>query len=315
MGGTKILAAALNSKDGIIARVKKPTDLESGKNDYIKSLVQIIESVIKKAKLNKSQIAGVCLGIPASLNPFMGKIYLAPNLGIKNFNIKHALEKYVPYPILIENDVNLGALGIQKFGIGKNSKNMLAVFIGTGIGAGIIINGKIFRGSTFVAGEIGHIVVRENGPLCGCGNKGCFEAVASRTAIVNKIIKDITKNKRKSVLSALIKSKKRIKSSALADAVQKNDKVVIKILTEECKTIGRVLASITNFMNFDLIVLGGGLIEALHKFMIPHIKEEMGIHLLHGTSQAVKLVPSKLGDDAALFGGIVLAEEFLNIKV
>ena len=113
----------------------------------------------------------------------------------------------------------------------------------------------------------------------------------------------------------MVKSKKRIKSSALAKAVHENDRVVIKNLAEECKTIGRVLASLTNFMNFDLIVLGGGLIEALHHFMIPHIKEEMNIHMLKGTAKAVKLIPSKLGDDAALFGGIVLAEEFLNIKI
>lgn len=315
MGGTKILAAVLNSKEGIIARVKKATNLKSSRIDYIKSLAQIVEDVVKKAKLKKSQVKAVCLGIPASLNPITGQIFIAPNLGIKNFNIKAALKKYITYPVLIENDVNLGALGVQKFGVGRKSQNMLAVFIGTGIGGGLIVNGKIYRGSTFLAGEIGHIIVKENGPLCGCGNRGCFEAIASRKSIVNKIIMDINKNKKKSTLTPLIKSKKRIKSSALARAVMNNDRVVIKYLTLECKTIGRVLGSLTNFMNFDLIVLGGGLIEALHKFMIPHIKEEMNIHMLKGTAKAVKLVSTKLGDDAALFGGIALAEEFLNVKI
>jgi len=315
MGGTKILASLINSKNGIIARIKKPTNIEAGASSYVKDIANIILKLSHSPKLKNDKIEAVCLGVPGSVNPHTGIIGLAPNLGLKNFNMKLKLEKLIPFPILIENDVNLGALGIKNFGVGKTSTNMLAVFIGTGIGGGIIINGKIYRGKNFVAGEIGHVLVKKNGPKCGCGRKGCFEAIASRTAMVNNIINDIKRGEKKSVLSTLIKSNQRIKSGALRDAINAGDKVVIKRIADACVTIGDVLASITNLMNFDMIVLGGGVIEALEDFMLPIIKKEFQNHVLADSAKGVKIVASKLGDDAAIYGGLVLAEEFLGVKI
>ncbi len=315
MGGTKILASVINSKNGIIASLKKPTNIEVGIKSYVKDIADLVLKLVKNTKLQKENIVAVCLGVPGSVNPYTGIIGLAPNLGLKNFNIKSKLEAEIPYPVLIENDVNLGALGIKYFGVGKKSKNLLAVFLGTGIGGGIIIDGKLYRGNNFSAGEIGHMLVKKNGPKCGCGKKGCFEAVASRTAIVNHIITDIKKGKKKSVLSDLVKSNQRIKSGALREAVEKGDKIVIKRITEACEIIGDVLSSIINLMNFDMIVLGGGLIEALEDFMLPIIKKEFQNHVLTDSAKNLKIVASTLGDDAAIFGGIALAEEFLGVKV
>ena len=267
------------------------------------------------SKLEKENIAAVCLGVPGSVNPITGIINFAPNLGIKNYKMKSELEKLIPYPVLLENDVNLGALGIKSYGVGKKSENMLAVFIGTGIGGGIIINGKIYRGFNFVAGEIGHMLVQKNGPMCSCGKKGCFEALASRTAIVNNIINDVKKGKKKSVLSNLIKSNQRIKSGALKNAIDRKDKVVTKRITEACETIGDILGSIANLMNFDMIVLGGGVIEALGDFMMPIIRKEFENHVLDAVAKGIKIIPSKLGDDAAIYGGLALVDEFLGIKI
>jgi glucokinase len=315
MGGTKILASVINSQKGIIARLKKPTNIEAGAKSYVKDIAELILKLVENNKLKKQNIAAVCLGVPGSVNPNTGIIGLAPNLGLKNYSMKSKLEKLIPFPVLIENDVNLGALGIKYHGVGKNSKNLLAVFIGTGIGGGIIINDKIYRGKNFVAGEIGHMLVLKNGPKCGCGRKGCFEAVASRTAMVNHIINDVKKGKRKSVLSSLIKSNQRIKSGALRKAIKSGDKVVTKRITEACVSIGDVLASITNLMNFDMIVLGGGVIEALESFMLPIIKKEFQNHVLDDSAKGIKIVASRLGDDAAIYGGLALAEEFLGVKV
>ncbi len=312
MGGTKILAAAINSKDGIITRVKKETPLD--KEKYIKALADIVNDVIEKLHLSKSNVKAVCLGVPGSVNPHTGIIGLAPNLGLKNFKIGEKLSKLISYPVLIENDVNLGALGIKRFGIGKNSNNMLAVFVGTGIGGGIILDEKIYRGSNFVAGEIGHMVVERNGALCGCGNRGCIEAVASRTAIVKSIEKDI-KSGKKSILSEFVKKKQRIKSKALAQAIKKNDTVSVKRLNEASEKIGVLLAGISNLLNFDMIVLGGGVMEAMGHFMLPVIKESFQLNVMKDAKKGLKIVVSHLGDDAALYGGIPLAEEFLKVKV
>ena len=233
---------------------------------------------------------------------------------MKNFNIKEQLQEQIPYPVLIENDVNLGALGIKQFGVGKDSNNMLAVFVGTGIGGALILNGEMYRGSNYVAGEIGHITVRNGGPKCGCGKHGCFEAVASRTAIVNNIRADI-KSGKKSIITELVKPHQKIKSKALKTAVKKDDKVVVHRLTEACEIIGMELGSITNLLNLDKIVLGGGVVEALGKFMLPIIKKSYKQNALKDSSKGLKIEVSKLGDDAALYGGIALAEEFLGVKV
>ena len=314
MGGTKILAAVLNSKEGIIRRLKKPTGQDKKAEEYVKSLAEIIFEIIKVSKIREENIAAVCLGIPGSVNPYTGIIAMAPNLGLTNFNIKEKLKKLIPYPVLIENDVNLGAMGVKYYGLGRNSKDMLVVFIGTGIGAGFIFDGKLFRGANCTAGEIGHIKVKENGPLCGCGNRGCLEAVASRTAIDRDIKKELKRGE-KSILKEYASSQKQIKSKVLANAVKMKDKLAIKHITKSCHIIGKVLADITNLLNLDLIILGGGVIEALDKFMIPIIKETFNENVLKSSSKGSKILATKLGDDAALYGGIILAEEFLKIKI
>lgn len=314
MGGTKVLGCVVNSKDGIIARVKKTTNPTATRKRYVHQIAEIIFELIAETHINEKKIKAVCLGVPGTVNPQTGVIGLAPNLGLKNFNIKKMLEAEIPFPVLIENDVNLGALGIKTFGVGKKSKNMLAVFVGTGIGGGLIIDEKLYRGSNFVAGEIGHMLVEKNGPKCGCGRKGCFEAIASRTAIVNKIVKDIKSGKR-SKLSKLVKSGERIRSKSLSNAVKSGDKVVRRRIKEGCEVIGETLASISNLLNLDMIVLGGGMIEALDFYMLPLIKKSFSEQVLNDSAKGLKIVASRLADDAAVYGGIALAEEFLGVRV
>ena len=314
MGGTKILAAVINSKQGIVARAKMATKSNSNEKEYIDELTAITHQVISDSGLNESRIKAVCIGIPGSVNPYTGRIGLAPNLGLKNFFIKKKLQKMIPFPILIENDVNIGALGIKNFGVGKNSRNMLMMFIGTGIGGALIFDGKIYRGTNFMAGEIGHMIVQENGPVCGCGKKGCFEAFASRTAIVRNILAD-KRTKKKSIIGKLVPSGEKIRSKALAEAVRKKDKVVLEHLKNACDIIGVVSANLSNALNVDEIVYGGGLIEALGDAMLPMIKASYYKHVLKDAAVGTKLVESKLGDDAAIYGGIALAEEFLGVKV
>ena len=188
------------------------------------------------------------------------------------------------------------------------------MFVGTGIGGALIFDGKIYRGTHFMAGEIGHMIVQENGPLCGCGKKGCFEAVASRTAIVRNILSD-KRTKKKSKIGKLVPSGEKIKSKALADAVRKKDKIVLEHLKNACDVIGVVSANVSNLLNVDMIVYGGGLMEALGDAMLPMIKTSYYKNVLSDAAKGTKLVKSKLGDAAAIYGGIALAEEFLGVKV
>ena len=313
-GGTKTLAGVINTKEGIIARLKRPADSKRTSKSYLNSITEIVDDLIVKSNLKRRNIKAICIGIPGALNPFTGIVSLAPNLGLKNINIKEKLQAKIPIPVIIENDVNLGALGAFKFGEAKSSKNMLAVFIGTGIGGGLILDGKIYRGSNYSAGEIGHVTVDKKGPKCNCGNKGCFEVFASRTAIAKGILEDLKANK-KSVIKKMISPGKPIKSRMLATAVKAKDRIVLKHISNACDTIGLVLANSANFMNFDMIVLGGGVIEAMDYFMLPKIKESFRKYSLKDASKNIKIIANNLGDDVALYGGIALAEEFLKIKI
>ncbi|UCH64663.1 MAG: ROK family protein [Ignavibacterium sp.] len=314
MGGTKVLGCIVNSKEGIVSRVKVPTDQNSSGAEYIDALATVVNEVIDESGHDEKKIVAVCLGVAGSVNPSTGVIALAPNLGLKDFNMKEALQKKIEVPILIENDVNLAALGIKNFEVGKKAKNMLAVFVGTGIGGGLIINKKIYRGSSFTAGEIGHVLVNKNGPVCGCGKRGCFEAIASRTAVVDQIINDI-KSGKKSSLASYVKSGEKIKSKILSAAVNDGDKVAMKRVAKSCEVIGGVLAGLTNFMNFDMIVIGGGMIEQLKEFMLPKIEMAFNEHVLKAAAKDLEIATSELGGNAAIWGGISLAEEFLDVKV
>ncbi len=314
MGGTKQLACVINSTEGIVARLKQSTIQQATERDYIKSISKITRKVIESSGIGKENIKAVCLGIAGSVNPLNGTIYLAPNLGLKNFNIKKLLESEIEYPVLLENDVNLAALGIKFFEVNDSSQNLLAVFVGTGIGGGLILNGKLYRGSNFIAGEIGHMLVKKEGAVCGCGKRGCFETIASRTAITNNIIEDVKIGK-DCVLADMIKEGKIIKSKSLAKAVRDSDEVVTTHIVNACDVIGGVLASITNLLNLDTIVLGGGLVDALGYFMVPQVKEALERHVLEDSYKGLKIMETKLGDDAAIYGGIKLVEEFLGIEI
>lgn len=311
-GGTKILTALLDSKHKIVARLKVATDASKGKMFMIKTLAGAIQKILEEAKLKEADIKAICIGIPGSVNPYTGEIGIAPNLGITKFNFREAIAKYFSIPVLIENDVNLGALGVVNFELKGQGKNAMFVFVGTGIGGALFFDGKIYRGSNNFAGEIGHMIVQPNGPVCGCGKKGCFEAIAGRLAIVREIKKDL-KKKPKGVLKQYALNKKQIKSKALAAAVKKNDPIALKHVDNACRVIGQTLASVTTLLNLDLIVLGGGVVEAIGKYMLPKIKSSFKEYVMKDSGKDVKIINTALGDDAAIYGGIALAEEFKGL--
>lgn len=307
LGGTKILSALLNDKNEIVSRVKVATDIEKGGDEIVLSISNSVRQILLENHLKEEDIKAVCMGVPGTVNPSTGIIAIAPNLGLVEYNIKEALSNQIGIPVLIENDVNLAGLGIKKYELKDEVKNMIVVFVGTGIGGALFFDGKIYRGSTFYAGEIGHMLVDAKGAFSISPIHSTFELTASRTAIVREVKKNLKRGKKSTV-----KEKKSLKSKALADALAKKDPVVVKQITKASKTIGTVLGSITTLLNIDTIVLGGGVIEAMHEFMIPIITKTFNESVLEAPGKCVKIFETKLGDDAALYGGIALAEEFLG---
>jgi glucokinase len=188
-------------------------------------------------------------------------------------------------------------------------KDVVGIFIGTGIGGGLVINGELYRGFNHTAGEIGHMVVDVDGPKCGCGNKGCFEALASRTAIFQQI-KTAVKNGQKTILTDMLGDDlEDLRSGDLRKAIRRGDKFVDHIVEEAAEYTGIAVANLINILNPEAVVLGGGVIEALADEMLSIITEVARDHILAGTSKDVEIIASKLGDNAGITGGAVLARQ------
>ncbi len=312
MGGTKILAAVINAKGEIVQQAKKATKPKKGADAVIERIARCIREAVDGADLKPSQIRAIGIGSPGPLDPDTGIIIFAPNLGWSNVPLKARLEANLSIPTFVDNDVNVGTLGEYAFGAGQETKNLVGIFVGTGIGGGIILDGKLFHGINKTAGEVGHMIVKANGPRCGCGNFGCLEAVASRTAMTRALRKAILKKGKKSVLTKLNGGNlDLIRSNAIARAVTRGDKPTIKVVRRAAKYLGISVASIVHFLNPEMIVLGGGVVEALGDSLLDPIRKAAAKYALPATMDSVQIVAATLGDNAGVIGASVLARQRL----
>ncbi len=310
MGGTKILAAVVNAEGRILAAAKIPTKADKGATVVIDRIASCIQKAIDKSRVAPESIQAVGIGAPGPLDPGTGVVIFAPNLGWKDVPLKAELETRTGILTFVDNDVNVGTLGEHTFGVGQNVQNLVGIFVGTGIGGGIIMQGELFHGASKTAGEIGHIIVKADGPRCGCGTRGCLEALASRTAMTKQFQKAILKKGKKSILSELTGGELGlIRSGTLAKAIQRKDKLTLKVLKRATKYLGVGIGSIVNFLNPEMIVLGGGVVEALDDTFLDNIRAAVEKYALPNTLNGVQIVRAKLGDDAGILGAAALARQ------
>ena len=308
MGGTKILAAVIGSNGQIVSRVKTMTRAEKSADEVINRISDCISKSVERANLRQSQIRAIGIGAPGIIDPEIGVVVFAPNLRWRNVTLKTALEGRFKIPVCVDNDVNLGTLGEQALGAGRRVDNLVGIFIGTGIGGGIILNGKLFYGTNCTAGEIGHIVLKPGGPKCSCGNRGCLEALASRTAISRQVRKAVTQQGKKSILPELNGGNlDLVRSSALAQAVGKGDKVTIKAIRRARQYLGMGVATVVAMINPQVVVLGGGLIEAMGEDFVDGVYRIAAKLALPNAMNDVEVVSAMLGDDAGVVGAAALA--------
>jgi len=255
------------------------------------------------------QVAGLGIGAPGAVDFGAGTVIFAPNLeGWKDVPLKKELEKQLGVPVFVENDCNIAALGVYVSELKSKPRSMVGIFVGTGIGGGIILNGDLYSGFGHTAGEIGHMVIDVNGPKCGCGNKGCFEALASRTAIFQQIKAGI-KDGQKTMLTEMLGSDlDDLRSGDLRKAIRRGDKFVDRIVEGAAEYIGIATANLVNIVNPEVVVLGGGVIEALADEMMSVIVETATDYAMPGAMKGVEIVASKLGDSAGITGAAVLAK-------
>jgi glucokinase len=310
LGGTKILAGIFNHSLECVGTAKLSTKSQRGVDKVIERIARCVQDAVDEADLSLKQVTGVGIGAPGAVDFDSGTVIFAPNLvGWKDVPLKKELEKQIGVPVFVENDCNIAALGVYVAELKSKPRNMVGIFVGTGIGGGIIINGELYSGFGHTAGEVGHMVLEISGPKCGCGNKGCFEALASRTAIFQQIKAGI-KDGQKTILSEMLGDDlEDLRSGDLRKAIRRGDKFVDRVVEGAAEYIGIATANLMNILNPDVVVLGGGVIEALADEMMSVIVETAKDYAMPGTVKGVDIIASKLGDSAGITGGAVLARK------
>ena len=310
LGGTKILAGVFKNSMECIASAKLSTKSPRGVDKVIERIARCVQDAVDEADLSIKNIAGVGIGAPGAVDFNSGTVIFAPNLeGWKNIPLKKELEKVLEVPVFVENDCNIAALGVYAAELKGKPKHMLGMFVGTGIGGGLILNGELFSGFNHTAGEVGHMVLEINGPKCGCGNKGCFEALASRTAIFERIKEGVKDGQKTLLIDMLGDDLKDLRSGDIRKAIRRGDKFVDKVVEEAAEYIGIATANLINIFNPEVVVLGGGVIEALQDEMMGVIVETAKDYAMPGTMKGVEIIASRLGDNAGITGAAVLARK------
>lgn len=297
IGGTTVKLGLFDVEGNVLDKWEIPTRTE--KNGTM-ILPDIADSIREKMKqMDKNSVIGVGVGAPGPIDN-EGVVHRAVNLGWGTFSIKDTLEDLLHMPVMAGNDANVAALGEMWMGGGRGYKDLVVVTLGTGVGGGIIVNGKILTGATGAGGEIGHIHVDDTEEeICGCGNTGCLEQYASATGVTRLANRMLASCDDASVLR-----ESKVTSKTVFDAVKAGDALAIRIAKQFGKYLGDGLASIAGVVNPEVFVIGGGVSKA-GEILMDYIKPHYEKNVFHG-SRNVKFALAKLGNDAGIYGAAKL---------
>jgi glucokinase len=307
LGGTKMLATVYDDDFDIVANKRKKTRAQEGAKTGVERMIQTVTQAMEEAGLAVEQLSGIGVGCPGPLDLDKGIVFQTPNLGWKNVKLGKQLEAAFSCPAVILNDVDAGTYGEYSFGAAKNSRCALGIFPGTGIGGGCIYEGEIIRGKTSSCMEIGHIQVVPDGPLCGCGRRGCLEAVASRLAIASACASAAYRGEAPFLLEQAGMNISNIRSGALAASVKGGDTVVELILREAARQIGIAAANAINLLSPDVLVLGGGLVEAMPELFCGEVQNAAEKRVMDSFKGTFKVAEAELGDHATVMGAAAWA--------
>ncbi|WP_010248328.1 ROK family protein [Acetivibrio cellulolyticus] len=305
IGGTKVLGAILDEKDNITFKVKKKTKVDKGLEKVEERIIDVVDELIKESGTDKNEIAAIGAGAPGVINEETGEIIYAPNLPWKNYDIKKVMEKRFGIPFYIGNDANMGMLGEWKYGMAVKKENVVGIFVGTGVGGGLIINNKLFTGKRHDAGELGHMSLNTEGPYCNCGQRGCLEAYASKISITREIKVQIERG-RKTILKDLLGEDSIIKSKDLKEAIDAKDSLALEVMDRAVYYLAAGTGNLINIFGPDMVVLGGGVLESLGDFIMPRVKDYVKRFTLPEILNGTEIVRSALGDDAIIYGSLAI---------
>lgn len=311
LGGTKIAFGLITSDGEILEKKIIPTESSKGV-DYIKQ--NIVTNVNEFLKEKNISISGIGIGVAGQVD-LNGQIIFLPNLNWKNIPLKRDLEESLHLPVAITNDVRAAAWGEWLFGGGKGSHNMVLIFVGTGIGSGIVIDGKMINGATNTFGEIGHMTIDIEGSLCTCGNTGCWETLASGWGIAAKTKREVEKNPKdaKKLLERVQNKIDHITTKKIIELAKDGDPYCQKIVKEMAHALGVGMVNIVNTFNPEKVILGGGIIAGRPEF-INEIKDLVRQRALPLPSSKVEFIRAKIEEDAGMVGAAAYALQLFNKK-
>jgi len=308
IGGTKVAAGLVDSAGEITHQMRIPmvaTDAIAG----LAAVTSAIDSVHAAASLNPELhrlIAAIGICAPGPLNPQTGVVINPPNLpGWRNFPLAAEISKAYSLPVRVDNDGNAAALAEALWGAGRGYRNIFYATIGTGIGTGIVFDGRIYHGRTGAAGEGGHMTIDYRGPRCGCGKRGCIEALASGPAIARRASEQIAAGRPSSILERTEGHLGRITSEMVAQSYLAGDALAKEVLGETAMFLAVWLGNIVDLLEPDVMILGGGASSMLHPFF-PEIRSQLPNWSVNSQCQEIPLLAAQYGADAGIAGGAAL---------
>lgn len=305
LGGTKIASALLDTELKVLKSEAVMTRVEAGPEGVVEQMAQEVQSLM--AGIDKEALLGIGVACAGIIQPRTGKVLASPNLKWQGVPLGDMLSQRLGYPVYVNNDVNMAALGELHFGSARGAQQMVCVFVGTGIGSGIVINGHLYEGTCGLAGEAGHMTIEVNGPPCGCGNVGCWEALASGTGMARQARRAIERGEDSLLKELCGGDLDQLRVEMIAEADAKGDSLSQRLLIETGEYLGVGLANIANMLNPELIVLGGGVIRGVPKlFDLAEIS--MRRRAWKQASDCLRLVKARFGREAGVIGAAVLVK-------
>ena len=305
VGGTKVLGAIFDEKDKIIYRLKKRSKSGgSASADVEKVIIDVVEEMIKESGIDRKKLNAVASCAPGVIDQENGVVLFTPNLSWRDYDMAGAMRKQFGVPFYVGNDVNLGVLGEYHFGAARGYKNIVGFFVGTGLGGGLILNGSLFTGNQFKAAEYGHMILDPEGPLCNCGQRGCLEAFSSKQGMSAYIRQQISRGRESLMADAVQEGV--FRSKKLVKALEAGDKVAMEAVDRACHWLAVATGNMINTISPDLILYGGGVIEALGDLFLEKILAEVDRYSMPQIRSTVEIKNAALGDDSILYGDLAM---------
>lgn len=307
LGGTSLRAVVADETGEVLGRGDAKTQPHEGEAAVIERLREVIRAARREAGVKRGDLLGVGVGVPGAVDAGAGEVRFAPNLDWRGVPLGRDLEAELQLPVRLDNDVNVAVLGEQRFGAARGRQDVLGVWVGTGVGGGLLVGGQLVRGFHGSAAELGHTILLPHGPPCGCGSRGCVEALASRTAIETEIRRRLARGEA-SVVPEILEStgKTRLTSGVLSRALAAEDSLVQQVMADAQRYLGMAIASWLNVLDSEAVLVGGGVAEKLGRDFLDPVAEASERHRFPTGGEPPAYLLAALGDDSGILGAASL---------